>query len=206
MRMVISLACLALFSAGASAAGYSEKKSGDLSDDGLAPTAVKLKLGDNRISGDYGAANGVVDRDYFTFKIAEGQQLAALWVEPGTTVGLSVSFIGVQKGKQVTVPPTGGSAKGLLGWTLYGEGDIGTDILPAIGQGADAKGFEPPLGPGTYSFWVQETGTCECSYKFRFVVTAPASKSATQETAGEPPGTDSRPIKTPPPPYQPEDR
>lgn len=174
MRTMMTLACLALFSAGALAAGYSEKKSGDLSDDGLTPTAVKLRLGDNKISGKYGAKNGVVDRDYFTVKIADGTQLAAVFLEPGTVVGLNVSFIGVQAGKQVTVPPVGGSPEDLLGWTHYGEDQIGSDILPAIGEGDGAQGFVPPLGPGTYSFWVQETGTCKCKYNFRFVVTAPA--------------------------------
>jgi hypothetical protein len=96
MRTMISLACLALFSTGALAAGYSEKKLGDLSDDGLTPTAVKLKLGNNVISGKYGAKNGVVDRDYFTVKIADGQQLSAVILEPETQVGFNVSFIGVQ--------------------------------------------------------------------------------------------------------------
>lgn len=174
MRTMISLACLALFSAGALAAGYSEKKLGDLSDDGLTPTAVKLKLGDNVISGKYGAKNGVVDRDYFTVKIADGQQLAAVILEPETEVGLNVSFIGVQAGKKVTVAPVGGSPEDLLGWTHYGTDQEGTDILPAIGEGDGAQGFVPPLGPGTYSFWVQETGTCKCQYKFTFLVTTPA--------------------------------
>lgn len=176
MRTMISLACLALFSTGALAAGYSEKKLGDLSDDGLAPTAVKLRLGDNVISGKYGARNGVVDRDYFTVKIADGQQLAAVILEPETEVGLNVSFIGVQAGKKVTVPPVGGSPEDLLGWTHYGTDQEGTDILPAIGEGDGAQGFVPPLGPGTYSFWVQETGACKCQYRFTFVVNTPARR------------------------------
>lgn len=174
MRTLISLACLALFSTGTLAAGYSEKKSGDLSDDGLNPTTVKLKLGDNFISGKYGVKNGVVERDYFTIKIPAGQQLAALFLEPETKVGFNVSFIGVQAGNQVTVPPVGGSPEDLLGWTHYGTADEGTDILPAIGEGDGAQGFVPPLGPGTYSFWVQETSTCKCQYKFKYVVTSPA--------------------------------
>jgi hypothetical protein len=174
MRKLISLACLALFASGAMAAGYAEKKKGDLSDDGLAPTTVKLTLGDNFVSGRYGLKDGVVDRDYFTIKVAQGQQLAALWVEPETNVANNVSFIGVQAGKQVTVPPQGGSPEDLLGWVHYGDDEIGTDILPAMGEGDGAQGFVPPLGPGTYSFWVQETAACKCQYKFKFVVTAAA--------------------------------
>lgn len=171
---MMTLACLALCSTGALAAGYSEKKSGDLSDDGLTPTTVKLKLGDNVVSGKYGAKNGVTDRDYFTVKVAAGQQLASVILEPETKVGFNVSFIGVQSGSQVTVPPVGGSPEDLLGWTHYGTDQEGTDILPAIGEGDGAQGFVPPLGPGTYSFWVQETGTCKCQYRFTFVVNTPA--------------------------------
>lgn len=91
MHTVTSLPCLALFRAGASAAGCSDKMSGD---------------------------------------------------------GLNVSFISVQEGKQVTVRPQGGLAKGPFGWTLYGEDAIGTDILPAIGEGDGTCGFvRPPNGP-----------------------------------------------------------
>ena len=174
MRTTILILAASLFSAGAMAAGYSEKRSGDLSNSGLAPTPVKLKLGSNVISGKYGVKDGVTDRDYFTVKVPLGQQLSAIRLEPETQVGINVSFIGVQKGKQVTVAPVGGSPEDLLGWTHYGTADEGTDILPAIGQGAGAKGFVPPLGPGTYSFWVQETATCNCQYRFTFQVTTPA--------------------------------
>ena len=72
------------------------------------------------------------------------------------------------------MPPVGGDAGDLLGWTHYSEDEIGTDILPAMGEGQGAQGFVPPLGPGTYSVWVQETGACKCSYKFRFFVNTPA--------------------------------
>ncbi len=173
MRTMALILAASLFSAGALAAGYSEKKSGDLADSGLTPTVVKLKLGDNVVSGKYGTKNGDTDRDYFTVKIPVGQQLAAITLEPETLVGINVSFIGIQKGKQVTVPPVGGTPDDLLGYTLYGTDDEGTDILPAIGQGNGAKGFVPPLGPGTYSFWVQETATCNCQYRFTFRVTTP---------------------------------
>ena len=174
MRTMILVLAASLSSAGALAAGYSEKRSGDLSNSGATPTPVKVKLGDNVISGKYGVKNGVTDRDYFTIKVPTGLQLSAITLEPETKVGINVSFIGVQKGKAVTVPPVGGSPEDLLGWTHYGTDDEGTDILPAIGQGTGAKGFVPPLGPGNYSFWVQETATCDCQYRFTFHVTGTA--------------------------------
>jgi hypothetical protein len=173
MRTMALILTASLFSASALAAGYSEKRSGDLSDSGTTPDPVKLKLGNNVISGKYGTKNGVTDRDYFTVKIPLGQQLSGIILEPETLVGINVSFIGIQKGKQVTVPPVGGTPDDLLGYTLYGTDDEGTDILPAIGQGDGAKGFVPPLGPGIYSFWVQETASCACRYRFTFQVTTP---------------------------------
>lgn len=176
MRLILALLGTVMFSSTALAAGYMEKKSGDLSNDGLNPTAVKVKLGDNVIEGDDGTHAGVTDRDYFTIKIAKGQQLSAIVLDPKTVVGGNVSFIGVQKGKQVTVAPVGGNPADLLGWTHFGTDDEGTDLLPAICTGAGAQGCTPPLGPGTYSFWVQELATCDCHYRFVFTVTTQAAK------------------------------
>ena len=173
MRFVLTLIGAALLSTSAMAAGYKESKSGDLPDSGLTPARVKLVVGDNIIDGDYGN-NGGIDRDYFWIKIGAGQQLSAIVLDPKTQVGGFFSFLGVQKGKQVTVDPNGGSPEGLLGWTHYGTSDEGTDILPAICQGDGAKGCTPPLGPGSYAFWVQETGTCQCHYRFIFKVTSTA--------------------------------
>ena len=61
----------------------------------------------------------------------------------------------------------------LLGWRHYGPADIGNDILPEIGQGAGAQGFTPPLlGPGSYSVWIQETGSGSANYGFNFRLAA----------------------------------
>jgi hypothetical protein len=171
MRFVLALLGAAVFSTSALAAGYKESKSGDLSDDGLSPTPVKLKVGSNVIDGDFGVGSGGIDRDYFTIKIAAGQELAQIILDPKTKIGGRVSFIGVQKGKQVTVDPNGGSAAGLLGWDHFGTTDEGKNLLPGICNGAGAEGCTPPLGPGAYSFWVQETSRCECHYRFIFNVT-----------------------------------
>lgn len=176
MKHVLTALAAALFSVGATAAGYMEKKSGDMSNDGLAPTAVKLKLGDNIIDGDYGKSGTTVDRDYFTIKIGAGQQLSAITLDAKTVVGGNLSFIGVQKGSKVTVDPNAGDPGDLLGWTHYGTADEGTDILPAICEGAGAQGCTAPLGPGKYSFWVQELATCACHYRFVFTVTSPAGQ------------------------------
>ena len=177
MKFVSALIATAtvLASTGASAAGYKEKDSGDLSDDRTAPTAVELALGANVVSGHFGAKTKpdgtVTDRDYFTVKIPAGQQLSAVTLGAKTVVGSAPAFIGVEQGKKVTVAPNSSSYADLLGWADFSAGDAGTDLLPKIAAGAGAQGFVPPLGPGTYSFWVQESSICTCKYAFTFQVT-----------------------------------
>ncbi len=156
------------------AVAWDESVGGDLSGNGLAPTAVVLVPGDNTLRGTTGRGSSGVDRDYFVFELPAGWQLETLTVMPGTTfLGSSAaSFIGVQAGPQVTVNPTGGSATGLLGWTHYSENDLGTDILGLMGIGPGAIGFAGPLPAGTYSFWIQETGSGVANYEFTLAVGA----------------------------------
>jgi len=183
MKSLVTLLVSTLFCAGAMAAGYSESRSGDLSDYGLNPTPVKTRLGANTIDADDGVKAGMIDRDYFAIKVPQGQVLASIVLDPATQVGGHFSFLGVQKGKQVTVDPEGSSAAGLLGWTHYATSDEGTDILPAICRGGDgATGCKPPLKAGVYSFCAHATSACNCHYRFIFTLAAAA---ADDEAAAE---------------------
>jgi hypothetical protein len=76
-------------------------------------------------------------------------------------------------GSAVTVLPTATSAAGLLGWTHYDQSEIGTDILDNMGVPVNnSMGFTPPLGPGTFTFWVQEASTGSVNYAFDLQVAA----------------------------------
>ncbi len=176
--MAVSTLC-ALSSVAAVAGGYSEKKSGDMSGDRKMPTAVSLSLGSNKISGQFGShtipGGTETDLDYFKIKIGPGQVLSAIVLGTATNVGGSVSFISLQAGKIMTVPPDTKSPAKLLGWAHFGTSDEGTDILPAIAAGQGAIGFTPPLGAGTYTFWLQELSVCTCTYQFDFQI-SPASE------------------------------
>lgn len=180
MRTILTLASVALISTSAMAGGYNEGKSGDMSNDGTKPTKVKMKTGDNVIDGTEGRSGSGLDRDYFTFKVPKGQVLQSIIVDPKTEVGGEDSFIGVQKGKKVTVDPNGGDPSGLLGWDHYGDSDRGTDILPKICAGAGAQGCTPPLKAGSYSFWLQELDMGSFHYRFHFNLAAAADDAATQ--------------------------
>lgn len=155
----------------AAVVAYAEGTSGDLSNNGLAPTAISLAVGDNTISGTSGKnADGIIDRDYFTFTLGANDYLTSITVLQGTTP-IGFSFIGVQSGNQVTLAPTTTTAAGLLGWDHYSSTDVGTDILDNMGVPANgSSGFTPPLGPGSYAFWVQEASTGTANYIFDFHV------------------------------------
>ena len=163
---------------------YSESTAGDLSNSGLTPTVIDFVLGNNFIEGWTGQnSSGAIDRDYFTFTLDPGQGLDFIQVLMGTQ-SIGLSFIGVQAGNQVTVSPSASDATGLLGWYHYTSGDVGTDILDDIGVAtAGSTGFMGPLGPGTYSFWIQEASPGErVHYAFNFGVgefAAPVPEPAT---------------------------
>jgi hypothetical protein len=176
LRSIVLLACGFLY--GTAAHGdtiYNESVSGDLSNNGLAPTVLNVSMGDNDVLGSTGkSAAGVIDRDYFTFTVPQGLELTAITVLPGTqTLGPDgESFIGVESGPEVTVSTAATTAAGLLGWDHYGTDDIGVNILPLMGtSGLGSTGFTGPLPPGTYSFWVQEASVGSVNYGFDFAIT-----------------------------------
>jgi len=170
-----SVAGLALAAVPAAATGYNET-SGDLSNSNTAPTSVTFGVGDNFIVGTTGAsAASGIDRDYFTFTLAPGQELTAIMVLEGTTSIAGPdpqnpkSFIGLESGGSVT-NPAAPAVGDLLGYTHYGPSLIGSDILDNVAGGAGAQGFTPPLGAGTYSVWIQEANLGTANYAFNFLV------------------------------------
>jgi len=153
---------------------YQESVSGDFSNNGLTPTSISVALGSNQIFGSTGRdTSSVVDRDYLTFTVPVGALWSGLLVLPGTTTIGNLGFIGLQAGNQVTVATAPANAAGLLGYRHYNAADINTDILAEIGTaGNSSTGFIPPLGAGTYSLWIQETGSGTSNYAFDIQLTA----------------------------------
>jgi hypothetical protein len=47
---------------------------------------------------------------------------------------------------------------------------VGHDLEPLMAAGAGAQGFTPPLGPGNFSFWLQENSTPIVNYQLNFVL------------------------------------
>lgn len=174
---IVLAACLSCFAAGAHGAGYDEAASGDLSNDRLVPTPLAGSPGANVVKGSFG--NG--DLDYVTLTVPAGQQLSAIILGNGTVFGGTRAFMGVQAGSTMTVDPNAGSAAGLLGWAHFDVGQYGRDILPEVAIGPGATGFSPPLGPGVYTFWIQETGLAPgLGFELDFRLSAVAASAGKQ--------------------------
>ena len=60
----------------------------------------------------------------------------------------------------------------LLGYALVGVSDMGNDILQPMGTWPGSQGFSGPLGPGSYTFWVQETGPSTDNWDLDFMIEA----------------------------------
>jgi hypothetical protein len=170
---------LTIFSSAHAVTVYSESVNGDLSNDGLSPTAIALGLGFNDIVGTTGRDQaGVSDRDYFTVSVPSNLKVTQL-IELAGTQTLALGFLAVQSGTQVTLPVNTATAAGLLGWIHYGPAATDINILPTIGIPANGStGFVPPLGPGNYAFWLQDTATGSFNYGFRLVLAAIPEPSA----------------------------
>ena len=96
---------MTMFSSAYGVTVYSEAINGDLSDDGLNPTAITLTAGSNDIIGTTGGATAPNTRDYFRVTVPSNLRLVSLVERAGTQAG-NVGFLGVQSGLQVTLPPT----------------------------------------------------------------------------------------------------
>ena len=173
LMLVILLGFASPFAAHAGTA-WNEAVSGDLSGNGLAPTALTVAAGSNTVVGTVGDAGFGVDRDYFKITVPPGAKLASIVMLGNTFVSGSASFMGIQPGPQVTVSPTtGAGASALLGFTHYTNDEVGTDILPLIAPPATYPGGLPS---GTYTIWIQDTGGT-VDYGFDFVI-APVNGAA----------------------------
>jgi hypothetical protein len=163
-RLIVVLGIL--LPAAARATTYDEAVNGDLSGNRAAPTPIALTAGPNRIT----ATSAAGDLEYFRVTVPAGTRLAAIVVVSNTSS--SLSFIGAQRGATFTEPPSGTNVAQLLGYAHFGVGNgtVGTDILDNIGSAAGTIGFPPPLTPGDYTFWAQETSGVASTYTLEFQV------------------------------------
>jgi len=179
MRKTAVFLMLSMLTAGVSAQTvlWDEDVDGDITDDWSMPLDFGVLT-----PGSYLLSNTVVnsndpdgDRDFFTITIPVGAVLAQMNLLSFESGG--AGFIGMIEGPAFDDDPANiFNPADLLGYIIYTVFDEGNNILPGIGSGSGSQGFTTPLGPGTYTFWSQETATVPTSSTFEFVVVpAPAS-------------------------------
>lgn len=186
MNKVACLAILALFCRPSFAAPvlYAEISQGDLSGDGNAPTAFGFALGENRVSGTMGREGaGPVDKDIFSFVVPEGTWVTSLVL---TLDPAENSFLALAAGPTIRTDvthPTDAGQSHLSNMLTRQTGEI----LPALAAfkefGGTTSTATNPLGPGTYSMWIQEVST-RVDYEFAFTVVPEPGTLALLAVAG----------------------
>ena len=138
-----------------------------LSTNNLSPTNLGvLASGSNIVRGHIDSALSVGDVDIFSFTVAPGSQLDGLFVEefgPAGSASDTTGFLGINDSgtfplstSQLNSPNA--DTNQFIGGTTFGVNDVGGgDILGRAGSFA-GSGFTGPLGPGTYTVYVQQTG------------------------------------------------
>ncbi|MEO0644552.1 MAG: calcium-binding protein [Cyanobacteria bacterium J06650_10] len=165
---------------------YDETISGDISNSPSSPLEFALSEGSNSLS----ATTGNGDQEYVTVTVPEGFELASLTLESYEGSD-RVAFISVQEGTTFTEPlDESATQSNLLGYTLFGSaGQVGSDILDNISNGAGAAGFDGPLPAGTYTFALQQLGdpsTYTLDFNLAEATTEP-TEPPTEPPTGEPP-------------------
>lgn len=169
------LCCLLLgLASGASAATiWDEAGDGDLSTAPATPTSIVLGQGSNLVIGSVTLAGDT--RDYLTFTVGAGQALASLmlldWQNVNTGGPGNTGYNSINIGNTSQIPGAGNTGF-FLGGSHVIAGLVGTDLFAGLSNGGiiAGVGFPVPLGPGTYSYVIQQTSPLQTGYTLDFVL------------------------------------
>ena len=175
-RILAGLTLVGALIVPAVALAHDEAVDGDLSSDAAAPTPLVFNLGTNVVAGRVTNAAGAVDvRDYITFTIPAGRQLTALrlvsWVSGNT------GFHAINVGATSFVP-SGATDNNFLGGDHVNPAIVAFDLVELLDGDTAGVGATAPLGPGTYSYVIQETGPQLSDYRIEFIVSAAPGPAA----------------------------
>ncbi|NJL84465.1 MAG: PEP-CTERM sorting domain-containing protein [Chloroflexaceae bacterium] len=170
------VAAVSLVPAAQAAIIHNEAIDGDLSSNNLAPTVLEVNRGSNQIIGSV-TPNPNIDRDFFTITIADNQLLTAIILENYDTTE-DQSFFAVELGTQISSIISAATFLGTANIGLPAVAPEGSDVLDNLGQALlGGSGFSGPLGPGTYTFWFQET-VAPVAYTFNLQVASTPEPSS----------------------------
>ena len=180
--------CLAMTTLLAAAAAqgqfvFDEGTLGDFSTDPAAGTVLGFGLGTNTVLGTMGNSNAVNsdfsnpngDRDFFTFTVGAGQSVTSIELTEWSVA--NQGFIAIDDGFGSVIPGLTTNSD-LLSGILVSTNDLGANLLDEFTTGAVTTNSlpSPILGPGTYTFVVQQTTNLTQAYGLRFtLVPSPAA-------------------------------
>lgn len=177
MLRVLGLAAMLLLTAGHPATAltivHDEAVDGDASTDPAAPTVLALSAGPNRVEGSVQSLDDTFD--FFTFTLSTGQALTGILLQryedlPGGGPG-DLGFHAIRAGSTGLIPDFSNTGD-FLGGNHLGPAPAGTDVLPGLAAATlSGTGFTVPLGPGTYTYHVQQTGPELTGYTLDLIVT-----------------------------------
>jgi hypothetical protein len=145
---------------------WNESVNGNLSNNQAAPSPFVLAPGTNSIIGT--VTGGTKPQDWVALTVPAGDELTSIVLAVYQSTDQQ-GFTGFQAGS--TFVGSAFTAASYEGYSHYGTGAtngalpptnlVGQDLLllmanPALAQGA--QGFTPPLGPGSYTFLIQQLG------------------------------------------------
>jgi hypothetical protein len=173
-RILTFAAVVTLITPARAAIVWAENINGDLSSNPAAPTFVDLLPGSNIVNGV--VFTGSDTRDYITFTIAPGENLVSLRLLAYDDLGTGTpndgnrGFHAINLGTTSFIPD-GTTISSFLGGNHL-DPTIGADLLANLATAPlGGTGFTVPLGPGTYTYLVQQTGPQQSAYSIEFNVT-----------------------------------
>jgi hypothetical protein len=189
---VIGISAVLMFAISAHAASYNETVSGDLSNSQTAPTPLTLTLGSNSVIGNVNGSAGD-SQDWIVLTVPTGDQMTSFVnAAYSSSANDAQGFTGFRFGSSFG-SNSASSAGSYAGYAHFGIGStnagvaggaptttVGVDLLSTAhymddnstgGTAAGATGYTPPLGPGTYTFLIQQLGG-STNYEFDMNVSA----------------------------------
>lgn len=154
------------------AVAWDEVADGDISSDPNAPTPVTFAVGSNTVSASVVAPSDVYD--YLTFTILPGQTLTQIlqmdFVDVDSGFPGNTAFHAIIVGSTSFVPDFD-TIDSFLGANHMDPLPAGTDILPDLANATlGGSGFDLPLGPGVYTYHVQQVDISLTGYVLDFII------------------------------------
>jgi len=182
-------ASLVLSVSPAFAGGHDESIDGDLSGSGGAPTPVSFDVGTNILKGTV-VGGGVDTRDYLTFTLPAGTELLSMkltqYVDTSTGGLGNTGAHGLHAGA-TAVNPSAAAGGQYMGVDHVSDWQVGSDILNALTFAAAGTGFSVPVGAGSYTYLIQQTGANDpTGYTIEVEIGCTSLASSTTYGAGKP--------------------